>query len=165
MNRILLLVLAIGGLIIGGTIWRTFPRTPKSIGDPAKFRYMHCPECHRESMYSPDGIEKPCMYCDKPLVATVESIKVTGTHSPLRRMLAYVLVESVALMGAVVYLLYNPPPPPDMEFYYTRCPNLKCNRKMRYAANRAGAEVQCPLCKTKFLNPTLEEQAEADGGA
>lgn len=161
MNRILVVVLAVGGLIIAATIWRTYPRAPKSAGDPSQFRFMHCPEFKRESTYSAVGFEKPCMYCDKPLVGTVESIKVTGTSNPWKRMLAYVLAESVGLMGAVVYILYNPPPSPEMEFYYTRCPNLKCNRKMRYSANRAGAEVQCPICKTKFLNPTLEEQAAA----
>jgi hypothetical protein len=164
MNRVHLLVLTVGVSVIVGTAWLTFPRQARSKRDPSKFRFMHCPQCMRESMYSPSGYEKPCMHCDKPLVATVESVSITGaSRNPYGRMFALILVEANVVLGILVYLLYHPPPPPETVQYYTNCPNRKCKRRMRYPANRAGAEAQCPLCKTRFVNPTLEEQAALDG--
>ena len=84
MERKYLFILIPGFLLIVATAWFTYPPSkPKSIGDPSKYRYMHCPECNRESMYSPTAFEKPCLYCDKALVATEESIKQTG-NAPIR---------------------------------------------------------------------------------
>ncbi len=158
MNRLVVLVLAIGAIAIGATVWAVFPRKPKAVDDPRKYHFMHCPECLREQVYSARGLDTKCPECDKTLVPTEKSIKETGTGAAYKRMLVYVLAESVAILGALVYILYNPPPPKEMEQYYTRCPNRKCKRRMRYPASRAGMMAQCPRCKTTFCNPTVEEQ-------
>ena len=160
MTRTVIATLVVGCMVIATTAWLTLPRNSKQKGDPSKFRFMHCPKCLRESTYSPEGIEKPCLYCEKPLVGTIESVRISGPlHSQYKRMVAFLLVEVNCLLGIVVYLLYHPPSAGEQEFYYTECPKRSCRRRMRYAAGRAGAKAQCPLCKTKFINPTLEDQA------
>jgi ribosomal protein S27E len=165
MNRRVLLVVAVGVSVLVATVWLTFPRKAKSVvRDASLLRYMHCPNCLRESLYSPAAFDTPCLYCNKQLVATEESIKLTGVRNPYSRMLALILVEANCILGIVVCLLYFPPAPPEMEQFYTNCPNRKCKRRMRYPANRAGAEAQCPLCKTRFVNPTVEEQEAIGAG-
>lgn len=161
MNRLLVAVLAAGGVVMAVTVWHTLPRTKSAAAiDPSKYKYMHCPECMRESLYSSSAADTPCLRCDKKMVPTVESIKAqAGRANPWRRMAALLLTEAVFILGVIVYILYNPSPPPEEEEYYVYCPNKRCGRKMAYPARRAGAKVRCPLCKTAFTNPSVPTDA------
>ncbi len=163
MNRLLIAILAAGGLVIAVTIWLTFPRSKAELVDPSKYQFMHCPECKRETRYSPNAKDMHCLRCDKEMVPTTESIKAqAGRPNPIRRMAALLLTEAVVIMAAVVYLLYNPPPPREEDQYYVYCPNRRCGRKMAYPASRAGAKVACPLCRTAFTNPMPSEQPDSE---
>src|SRR5262249_6332751 len=98
MDRKYLTILLPGAILVAVTVWLTYPESKtKSIGDPSKYRFMHCPECKRESIYSPSAFEKGCRDCDKSLIGTETSIKQNGTvASPFNRMFLYVFVELVA---------------------------------------------------------------------
>src|SRR3954465_7444473 len=114
MNRLLFAVLTAGGLVMAVTVWVTFPRAKSAPAvDPSKYKFMHCPECRRESLFSRNAKDTHCLRCDKEMVPTVESIRAqAGQHSPLRRMAALLLTEAVLILAAVVFILYNPPAPP-----------------------------------------------------
>src|SRR5262245_21985280 len=103
MNRLVVLVLLVGGVIIALTIWLTLrPGMAATKVDPSNYRFHHCPECMRESMYSPSAGDAICARCGKKLVPTVESVKEsTGRHSPWRRSVAYVLTECVCVLAVV----------------------------------------------------------------
>ena len=159
MSRTILAIIGAGLVVIAVSVWATVPRPKKKTGsDPTAYRYSHCPQCHRESNYSLATIDKPCLYCDKALVPTAESIKVTGTSRNLYgRMLALILFEVDCVLGLIVLLSYRSMSAREVEYFYTGCP--KCHRRIRYPAHAAGAEGTCPTCKTRFANPSEAEQA------
>jgi ribosomal protein S27E len=156
MDRKYLSVLLPGALLIAATAWLTYPPSkPKSIGDPSKFRYMHCPECSRESMYSPAGFEKQCPYCEKSLVGTEQSIKQTGNApNPFSQMFMLVFVELIVVMACVWYVGRPRPHNPDDEFLYINCG--KCKQRIRYRVEQVGLQAMCRRCKHAFRYPDEE---------
>jgi hypothetical protein len=151
------LIIVTGVIVVAATLWRMWPQPAPS----GEYKFMHCEVCGFETAFNSKAVAQPCPHCKPPtigrLVPTPESV-VNPPPSPYRQLFAVLLIEGVCILGALVFLLYHPPPPPDAVYYYTHCPNLKCRRKMRYPASRAGAAAQCPLCKTTVINPTVEEQ-------
>jgi|HubBroStandDraft_4_1064222.scaffolds.fasta_scaffold297222_2 hypothetical protein len=151
------LVIGVGAIIVAATLWHLWPQSASS-GD---YKFMHCEVCGFETAYNPKTAGLQCPHCKPPnfgrLIPTQESVS-EDRPSPYRKIIAVLMAEAVCILGALVFFLYHPPPPPDRVYYYTHCPNIKCRRKMRYPASRAGAPAQCPLCKTTLVNPTVEEQ-------
>ncbi len=156
--RRVLLVLFIGIGIMAGTGWYLRPR----ITEKADYKFLHCDVCGFELAYSTKLAGEKCPHCQPPkigkLVPSRKSIHDGGGGSPWRDFNIALSVEGVCVLGAVVYLLYNPPARPKSSYLYTRCPN--CKRKLRYPKERAGESAGwCPACKAMFVYPTLEEQS------
>ncbi|HEX3146929.1 MAG TPA: hypothetical protein VHR66_02540 [Gemmataceae bacterium] len=154
----LLLVLSLGAAIMAATVWLTYPGVTKSSLDPAKRRYMHCPECGRERMYHPDLFDQPCPYCEKRLVATEESVKAKsgGPASPFGLMYSVLGVELVALMAAILLTVKLRPPSPSEEEYYFNCGH--CGQKIRYRFAQIGAAALCPRCKRGITFPDVGDE-------
>jgi ribosomal protein S27E len=152
MNSKYIFVFALSAAMMAATAWATFPGKTRSLGDPSKLRYMHCPECERESMYSPAASEKPCQYCDKSLVPTEDSIKVTGAGgSPYTRMFLAIFVEVLGLM-AIVWLMGRKRHEKEEGFLYMNCDS--CRQKIRYREGQIGQVAMCRRCKSPFLYPS-----------
>lgn len=156
MGRKILAILAAGATLIAGTVWVTYPSSkPKSIGDPAKYRFMHCPECNRESMYTPAAYEKPCPYCDKSLIATEVSIKESGgAGNPFNQMFLCVLTELIAIMGGIWFVTRPRPKNLDEDYLYINCE--KCRQKLRYHVAKIGQMAMCSRCRHPFIYPEEE---------
>lgn len=153
MNRKLLSVLAAGALIMAGTAYMAYPSKPKSLVDPSNCKYMHCPKCMKEKMYSPAGIDIPCPYCEKPLIATAEAVTKSGSapSNPYSRLYMLLLVEVVLLLAAIWYVTRPKAIHGDEEYFYFNCP--KCSQKLRYREYQIGLQAQCRRCKKAFLYP------------
>lgn len=154
MNRKLTSILLGGASIIAITAILTYPRQTRSVGDPSKFRYLHCPECKREKMFSVKGMDEKCLYCDKPLVGTSESIKQTGVDSPHRLMVSLVIAELLAIMAAIWFVSRPRPQDPEDNFLYINCG--KCKQKIRFRRNQVGQRAMCRRCKHTFIYPEEE---------
>ena len=153
MNRKLLSLLAAGLLILAGTAYLAYPSKPKSLVDTSKAKYMHCPKCMKEKMYTPAGIDIPCPYCEKPLVATTESVTKSGStpSSPYSQLYMLLLVESVLLLAALWYVTRKKSADGEEEFFYFNCP--KCSQKIRYHQHQVGIQAQCRRCRKAFVYP------------
>src|SRR4051812_30332151 len=102
------IVLVLGLLIIGLTLWKTYPRKPRrSLIDPAQAKYMHCPECQTEMSFSADKLDNECVYCGYGvgLIATIESLKKSSGKSPYAKLVTFVLPELVVLLTALWFIL------------------------------------------------------------
>ena len=159
------IVLAVGLLIIGFTVWRTFPHIRKpSLLDPKKYKFMHCPECDAETRFDLDGVDKPCKECgyEKGLIPTEESLKIASAKSPYGKMVAFVLPELILLLGALWFVLK--PRAADLEtFRFMRCPN--CSQKLRYRSTQVGNLGACSRCRKPLRFPEGEiEETAIDGG-
>jgi len=162
MNRKLLSVLAVGVLIMSVSTYLAYPSKPKSLVDSSKAKYMHCPKCLKEKMYTPAGIDIPCPYCEKPLIATAESVTRSGSSasSPYSQLYMLLLVEVVLLLAAIWYITRKKSEDGDEEFFYFNCP--KCKQKIRYREHQVGVQAQCRRCRKAFVYPegSLEEYVE-----
>jgi ribosomal protein S27E len=162
MNRKTLSVLAVGLLIMAATGYLAYPSQPKSLADLSKAKFMHCPKCMREKMYTPAGIDIPCAYCEKPLIATTESVTKTGNKpaSPYSQLTMLLLVEVVLLMGAIWYVTRKKTADVEEEYFYFNCP--KCKQKIRYRQHQIGVTAQCRRCRKAFVYPegSQEEYVE-----
>jgi len=162
MNRKLLSVLAVGVLIMAGTAYLVYPSRSKSLVDLSKAKYMHCPKCIKEKMYTPAGFDIPCPYCEKPLVATTESVTNSGStpSSPYTQLYMLLLVEVVILLAAIWYVTRPKALHGDEEFFYFNCP--KCKQKIRYRQHQIGLQAQCRRCRKAFVYPegSQEEYVE-----
>jgi ribosomal protein S27E len=159
MNHKYAVVLGAFALIMAGTAWATYPSSkPKPASDPSRLRYLHCPQCLRERMYTPQDAEKPCLYCDKRLVATEESIKNTGSPgNPYTLMFVLLFAESVVAMAAVLLVGHNRHKSED-DYLYINCE--KCRQKIRYRVQQVGLAAMCRRCGQTFVYP--EEGPDED---
>lgn len=153
MNRKLLSVLAAGVLIIAATAYQTYPSKAKSLVDLSKAKYMHCPKCIKEKMYTPAGFDIPCPYCEKPLVATTEPVTKSGSapSSPYNQLFLLLLVEVVILLAAIWFVTRPKALQGDEEYFYFNCP--KCTQKIRYREHQVGSQAQCRRCRKAFVYP------------
>lgn len=140
MKASLLSVLAAGALVIGATAWATYPRrTQQPAAGGTNYKYMHCPECDRESAYSAAALELGCLRCGKPLVPTAESVGTGPKRSPYTRMFLAVYTEVLALMAAVWFVTR---PRPEGEITCTsaaRSAGGSCGTARRRSAGRGRA--------------------------
>jgi uncharacterized paraquat-inducible protein A len=152
------IALGVALLVMAGTVWFTLPADKaRPEGDPSKYRFLHCPECQRENMYSPGAAEQPCRYCEKKLVPTVDSVKQPGAagSSPYNRMGILLLVEAFVLL-ALTWLLFRPrPEDQDANYLYINCD--RCRQKIRYHVNQVGQAAMCRRCKHAFRYPEGDE--------
>ncbi len=160
------LVVVLGTLIMGITVWKTYPSTGKRVLlDISKAKYMHCPECEAESSFALDKLDKACLQCgyDKSeMTPTQESIKKVAQKSPYGKMVAFLLPELVVFLGALWFVLKPKEGGGGEEFRYMRCPN--CNAKLRYRAAQVGAPGACSKCKRAFRFPEgTPTERELDG--
>jgi len=152
-------VIVVGTLLLGTTAWMTYPVPPKRSSDTSKFRYMHCPQCEREQTYSPDVFDKPCLYCEKRLVGTEESIKRSGgAPNPYGRMFIFMYVELLILMGAFWIVSRKRSGNQEEDYLYMNCE--KCRQKIRYPEDKIGRVALCRRCKHCFQYP--EEGTDND---
>jgi hypothetical protein len=159
-------VLTVGLLIVGFTVWKTFPRKQKlSLNDYAKAQYMHCPECNHESRFDPDGVDKACLQCgyEDGHVPTEKSLKETATKSPYGKLVSFVLPELVALMTALWLVLRPREDSAGEGFRYLRCAN--CGQKLRYREAQIGSLGACSRCKRAFRFPEgTSREKDLDSG-
>jgi hypothetical protein len=157
MNRKYIVVLVAGALVMATTAWVLFPpRKPKSVGDPSTYKFMHCPKCFREKMYTPDVADKLCLYCDKPMVPTTERFSESNAakaKSPYGLMFALLYVELLAVMAAIWWMSRKRTIDGDGESLYMNCP--KCKQKIRYHERQIGYAAMCRRCKNSFIYPAL----------
>jgi ribosomal protein S27E len=160
MNRKIGFVLAAAVVVMAATAWAAYPSRKRATGDPSKYRYMHCPKCGREKMYTPAAAEQPCLYCEKPLVPTEESILQTGRepNNPYGKMFLALYAELLAVMAAVWYISKPRPEQADEDFLYLNC--QKCRQKIRYREQQIGLAAMCRRCKHAFLYPPEGEDGE-----
>jgi hypothetical protein len=159
------IVVAIGLVLILGTVWRTYPRQKRLGANLSKMGYMHCPDCQAESRFEEDKLDEPCVKCgsEKQMVPTELSIKEVGTESKYARMAAFVLPEVCVLLTALWFVL-RPRHGEAEAFRYMRCAN--CGQKLRYRAAQVGAPGACSRCKRPFRFPEgAQREIELDGAA
>lgn len=147
----IIVTFAVAAVVMTATVYYLRPKTSAK---SSEFRFMHCDLCGAELVYNPKLAGSRCPRCQPPkigkLIPTTESIGAGGSN-PWRRVNIFLSFEAVFLLGAIVYLLYNPPKPREPNYLYTRCP--KCKRRLKYPQERAGGEGRCPACKTLFGYP------------
>jgi hypothetical protein len=159
MNRTLSSILSVGIIVIGLTVWLTWPTAPRTPGDPSRYKFLHCPQCEREDRYTPAAAEKACLYCEKELVPTEQSIKDRGGRpSPYGRMFTLVAAELIALMALVLFLGRARWGDAADEYYYFNCG--RCRQKIRYRIRQVGLAAICPRCKAAFTYPEVSEDEE-----
>ncbi|MCE9564174.1 MAG: hypothetical protein K8U57_19195 [Planctomycetes bacterium] len=147
-------VVVVGLLVIGITIWKTYPRPSKRLLiDPSSAKFMHCPECMTESRCVPNSLDKECIHCgsEKGQVPTAESIKGSQTKSAYGKLVAFVLPEMVFLIAAFYYMVRPAAETGEEKFRYTRCPN--CSQKLRYREAQIDNVGACSKCKRAFRFP------------
>jgi hypothetical protein len=155
MRWTLLLVLGTGALVIAGTVWATWPGPPKSIGDPSKFKFLYCPQCGREKPYTAVEKEQQCIYCEKTMIGSPESMKQKSQGlGPYSEMVMVVFVEVVGLMFAFWLVARPRTADPHEEFIYMFCES--CRQKIRYRERQVGLMALCPRCKQPFTFPELD---------
>jgi DNA-directed RNA polymerase subunit RPC12/RpoP len=160
------LVVVLGLLIIGLTVWRTHPgRQKRPIGNYAKAQFMHCPECRAEMRFDEKKLEAECPQCgaEKGMVATEESATKAGTKSRYGRMVAFVMPELCLFLTALWFVLKPRPDAENDEYRYMRCAN--CSQKLRYRTTQVGAPGACSRCKRAFLFPEGTQREEDLDGA
>lgn len=152
MNRKILIVLIAGASIIAATAWLTYPGKPARIRDSSNYRYLHCPQCKREKMFSPSALDQKCLYCDKEQVPTEESIAKTGVGpSPFARMFLLIFAELLAIMAAFWLVTRRRGDDGSDEFLYFNCE--KCRQRIRYRLQQIGQSAACRRCKHPFVYP------------
>lgn len=147
-------VIALGVLLVGITIWRTHPgRQKRTSIDYAKAKYMHCPQCNAEVRYEDSKLDAECVQCGstKGMVATEETIKQQGTRSRYGRMIAFLMPEVCLFLTALWFVLRPRPDAGSNEFRYMRC--AKCSQKLRYRTAQVGGAGACSRCKRVFVFP------------
>jgi uncharacterized paraquat-inducible protein A len=153
MDRILISILVSALAIMGVTVWLAYGSRPPPIPDRDR-RFMHCPNCEKESPYEAKRFEKECPYCSqKGLVATKESIRKTGRpDSPFGRMTPPLLVE-VTILAAVLYWYasWRLRRAETEGQLHMECGS--CHQRIRYKAERIGQIGKCPRCKRRFYYP------------
>jgi hypothetical protein len=158
------IVLVVSLLVIGFTVWRTYPRTTKrSLLDP-NLKYMHCPECRTETRFDMADVDKPCKQCsyDQGLVATEESIKVSSPRSGYGRMAAFLLPEMIVVLAAL-WLVLKPHAVHGESYRYMRCPN--CGQKLRFRTAQIGLLGACTRCRKPLRFPEgTRQEHDLDGG-
>jgi|GEM_PF-3242918 ribosomal protein S27E len=161
MNRRVLFTLVVGTFVVAITVAATYPRADSKppAADTSRFRFMHCPECDRETKYSSREVDERCPRCDKKMIPTIESIAVTGKHnSRFKLMFALVLMKLCAIMAAAL-LVKHLPGQLQNEFYYVNC--QKCGQKIRYNEGKVGRSAACPRCKGMFTFPPVSDEIYA----
>ncbi|MBY0232007.1 MAG: hypothetical protein K2W96_22210 [Gemmataceae bacterium] len=161
MDRKLIAILVVGGLVIGITPWLAWP-TAHPPPAPADRRYLHCPKCLAETVYSEKAEEQGCKRCGPdgpPLVATKESLKQTGiAPGPWASLLPWLLVESVLLLAAVLayvtWFKQSAATINEEDYLYTHC--AKCTQKLRYHKDKVGRAGVCPRCRRGLVFPPPE---------
>jgi hypothetical protein len=155
MQRKLVYVLAVGAILMGVTGWLTFPSRIRSVSETSKVRYVYCPDCEREQTYTPTSFDNPCLYCEKRLVGTEESIKLRGgAPNPYGRMFVFLYVELLILMAAFWFVSRKRPGQNEEDYLYMNCE--KCRQKIRYLDNKIGQVAICRRCKHCFHYPEEE---------
>ena len=160
------IVVAVGLLIIGFTVWRTYPgRLKRPPVNYAKAQYMHCPKCLAEARFDEEKLDSACLHCgaDKGMVATEESVKKTGTKNGYGRLMAFVMPELCLFLTALWFVLKQRPDAEVEAYRYMRCAN--CSQKLRYRAAQVGAPGACSRCKRAFLFPEGAPREEDLDGA
>jgi ribosomal protein S27E len=145
-------VIVVGAMLMGVTAWMTYPSVPKRSSESSAFRFLHCPECEREQTYSLSMIDKSCLYCEKRLVATEESIKRPGgAPRQFGRMFMILYAELLALMAACWIVSRNWPGQDEVDYLYMNCE--KCRQKIRCREEKIGLIAICRRCKHCFHYP------------
>jgi Zn ribbon nucleic-acid-binding protein len=101
-------LVVLGVLIIGFTVWRTHPgRQKRPVVDYSKAKFMHCPECNAEVRFDEEKLDLECVQCGatKGMVATEESLKQSSTKSRYGRLIAFVMPELCLLLTALWFVL------------------------------------------------------------
>ncbi len=156
MDRTLIAILGAGVVVVALTPWLAWPAPPKSV-PPEDRRFLHCPNCLKESIYSPKAEEDGCKRCgpEFSLVATKLSLKETGPAADAWATLVPVLlVEFTLLLGAVlgyVYFARQAKKEQDENYLYTDC--RKCHQRLRYSPEKIGKAGLCPRCRYGFVFP------------
>lgn len=162
MSRQICYVLVAGAVAVGVTVWITYPRANKFIGDPSQYKFMHCPKCRKETVFDLDKFVEGCARCGREMVATKNSGAVDGSQpSPVFRTFSLVMLELIVVMAAILFVTrrrgakYE-----EHEFYYMRCPN--CRQKIRYRERQVGQPALCPRCRKPFVFPAVDPYAVMD---
>src|SRR5262245_62318000 len=155
MNRQIVITLVVGAAVVAVTVWLTYPKTTTLIGDPSKYKFMHCSRCGREVKFDVDHYDSGCQKCGGRLNPTQESIAVTGRPpNPYFKMAALVLVDLIVVMAAILWVTRRRLAEPDEDFLYMNCE--KCRQKIRYREQQIGLAAMCRRCKPAFMYPEEE---------
>lgn len=158
-SRQIVITLVAGAAAVAVTVWLTYPKTTSFIGDPSKYRFMHCSRCSKEVRFDVDHYAAGCQKCGGTLTPTAEPIAVTGKPpSPYFRMATWVLVDLIGVMAAILWVTRRPLAGPDEDFLYMNCD--KCRQKIRYREQQIGLAAMCRRCKHAFIYP--EEGPDCD---
>jgi uncharacterized paraquat-inducible protein A len=71
-------------------------------------------------------------------------------------MFMLVLVELLAVMATVWYVLRPRTEDPDADYFYINCE--KCKQKIRYRERQVGNTAMCPRCRTPFVYPEIDDR-------
>jgi len=163
------LVLITGGLVMGASLLLLAPK-PRNKGpggaakDDAQFKYMHCDNCRMELPYKPEMEGHRCAKCQPPkvgyYVATRKSIRDGTDPNPWKWVNVSIGFESVAVLAAVVYLLYLPVRDPSTVWYIFDCPH--CSQKLRFRQVSLGGAGMCSRCKRMVRFPDEGEAVPED---
>ncbi|HKB02213.1 MAG TPA: hypothetical protein VKD90_08340 [Gemmataceae bacterium] len=117
---------------------------------------MHCSRCGREFKFDLDQFAKGCSKCnDSDLIPTDQSIAVIGREpSPFFRTFAWLMVELVGVMAAILFVTRKRNVSEDADYVYMRCE--KCRQKIRYRERQVGNTAHCPRCKRQFAYPEVD---------
>jgi ribosomal protein S27E len=137
-------ILILGLVAMGGIIWATYPR--RLAEEVGPYKYVHCPNCRRESMYSNLEQFSMCKVCGEKLIPTVKSIQETGrAHNPYTKMFLCIYAELVVIMGLVCFVTRPRDKISDETFFHLRCE--RCKQKIRFTESQVGGKAKCPRCK------------------
>jgi hypothetical protein len=156
MKRPILYVLTAGAIVVGATVWFTYPSSTSSfISDPSKYQFMYCPQCGKEEKFDLDKFAHGCKKCGSDFVPTEQSIAVTGRpQSPFVHMFMLVFAELLVIMAAVWFISRPRAHDPEDDFLYINCG--KCKQKIRFRRDQVGQRAMCRRCKHTFIYPQEE---------
>jgi predicted amidophosphoribosyltransferase len=153
MKRPILYILGAGALVIGATVWLTYPSSTSSfISDPSKYQFMYCPHCDKEEKFDLDKFANGCKKCGSEFVPTEKSIAATGRPpSPYVRMFMLIFAELLVTMAAVWFIGRPRSRDPEEDYLYINC--VKCKQRIRYRVEQVGQMAMCRRCKRPFRYP------------
>jgi Zn-finger nucleic acid-binding protein len=160
-------------IAVGLTVTHFGPK-PRAKGDTSMYKFLHCDQCNLEMTYAQNLDGKRCPKCLPPksgfMVPTEKSIKSgSGAMPPWTKVYVGTFVETVVMLGVMVYLMYLPVADPTKMFFVVACPT--CSQRLRYRAVSHGGLGSCSRCKRMLRFPdesdavSEEEVLRADAAA